>query len=55
MLIKIKQDSKTIIIYNLHFILVEILLKRPSDGELWSWHPTKTSHSGAGVSFFYQI
>ena len=36
--------------YNFHFILLETLLNEPRDGQPWSWHPTKTSHSGAGVS-----
>ena len=28
----------------------EIVLKEPTDGLPWSWHTTKTSSNGAGVS-----
>lgn len=33
-----------------HFILLEILLKQPREGVVWSWHTTKKGTEGAGVS-----
>ena len=46
-----KETAKTcLLIVQVVRYFLEILLKRSSDGVLWSWHPTKTSHSSAGVS-----